>query len=97
MHLPLAAGLDPLNPALASATRDATPSAGPTLAPSWAGFHDDEVIYAYSFLPKGTYRVIFRARALISGSFTQPPGEAAPLYQPEISGSSAGQRVVIAP
>jgi len=38
LHLPLAAGLEPLNPALATATADAAPSAGPTLAPSYASY-----------------------------------------------------------
>ncbi len=36
LRLPLPAGMEPLNPALATATADAQPSAAPTLAPSWA-------------------------------------------------------------
>lgn len=93
--LPLAAGLDPLNPNLATAPAEATPSAGPTLAPTWVSFGDDRVFYAYDSLPKGNYRFVFRTRALIAGSFTQPPGEAETMYQAGIYGASAGQRVVI--
>jgi uncharacterized protein YfaS (alpha-2-macroglobulin family) len=94
--LPLAAGLEPLNPALATAPAEATPSAGPTLQPSWVSFGDDQVFYAYDSLPKGNYRFVFRTRALIPGSFTQPPGEAETMYQAGIYGASAGQRIVIA-
>lgn len=93
--LPLAAGLDPLNPSLATAPVEATPSAGPTLPPTWVSFGDDRVFYAYDSLPKGNYRFVFRTRALIAGSFTQPPGEAETMYQVGIYGASAGQRVVI--
>ena len=44
LRLPIAAGLEPLNPALANATAEAAPSAGPTLAPSWASYGDDEMV-----------------------------------------------------
>jgi uncharacterized protein YfaS (alpha-2-macroglobulin family) len=94
--LPLAAGLEPLNPNLATAPAEAAPSAAPTLPPSWTSFGDDRVFYAYDTLPKGNYRFVFRTRALIAGSFTQPPGEAETMYQVGIHGASAGQRIVIA-
>jgi uncharacterized protein YfaS (alpha-2-macroglobulin family) len=93
--LPLAAGLDPLNPNLATAPAEATPSAGPTLAPAWTSFADDRVFYAYDRLPKGNYRFVFRTRALIAGTFTQPPGEAETMYRTGVYGASAGQRIVI--
>src|SRR6185312_1517822 len=57
--LPLAAGLDPLNPNLATAPAEATPSAGPTLAPAWTAFGDDSVLYVYESLPAGTYQFRF--------------------------------------
>ena len=94
--LPLAAGLEPLNPALATAPAEAAPSQGPTRPPSWTAFNDDRVFYAYDTLPKGNYRFVFRARALIAGSFTQPPGEAETMYQAGVHGASAGQRIVVA-
>jgi uncharacterized protein YfaS (alpha-2-macroglobulin family) len=96
ISLPLAAGLEPLNPNLATAPAEATPSAGPTLAPTFVSFTDDRVFYAYDNLPKGNYRFVFRTRALIVGSFTQPPGEAETMYRPGVYGASAGQRVIIA-
>jgi uncharacterized protein YfaS (alpha-2-macroglobulin family) len=94
--LSLAAGLDPLNPALANAPREASPSFAPTFQPTWTAFNDDGVFYAYDSLPKGNYRFAFRAKALIAGSFTQPPGEAETMYQAGIYGASAGRRIIIA-
>ncbi len=72
--LPLAAGLEPLNPNLATAPAEAAPSAGPTLAPTYTAFGDDSVLYVYEALPAGTYRFRFRAQAGTVGSFTEPPG-----------------------
>lgn len=95
VRLPLAAGLEPLNPALATAPAEATPSSGPTLAPTSSSFLDDAVLYAYDTLPKGKYRFVFRTRAQTAGSFTQPPGEAEMMYKAGVYGASAGRRIVI--
>src|SRR6185369_11167977 len=51
--VPLAAGLEPLNPALATAPPEAKPSSGPTLKPTYVAFLDDQVAYYYNTLPKG--------------------------------------------
>lgn len=93
--LPLAAGLEPLNPNLATAPAEAVPSSGPTLPPTWTSFGDDRVFHAYDRLPKGNYRFVFRMRAQVAGSFTQPPGEAETMYQAGVYGASAGQRIII--
>jgi uncharacterized protein YfaS (alpha-2-macroglobulin family) len=95
ISLPIAAGLEPLNPNLATAPAEAAPSAAPTLTPTFVSFADDRVFYAYDSLPKGNYRFMFRTRALIAGSFTQPSGEAETMYRPGVRGASAGQRIVI--
>ena len=96
LRLPLAAGMEPLNPNLATATAEAQPSAAPTLAPSWASYRDDEVTVVYLTLPSGTYTFRTRMRATIVGSFTEPPASAEMLYHLGTSGSSAGERVVVA-
>lgn len=93
---PLAAGFEPLNPNLANAPAEAAPSAGPTLAPTWAAYGDDQAFFAFDSLPKGNYRLVFRTKALIPGSFTQPPAEAETMYQRGVYGASAGRKIVIA-
>jgi uncharacterized protein YfaS (alpha-2-macroglobulin family) len=97
LSLPIAAGLEPLNPNLATAPAEATPSAGPTLAPTYTAFGDDSVLYVYESLPAGTYRFHFRARAGTNGSFTEPPGTVEMMYRQGVTGASAGARIVIAP
>ena len=95
--LPIAAGLEPLNPNLATAPADATPSAGPTLAPTYTAFGDDSVLYVYDSLPAGTYQFRFRAQASTVGSFTEPPATAEMMYRQGVNGASAGARLAIGP
>ncbi len=95
ISLPLAAGLEPLNPNLATAPAEATPSAGPTRAPTWTSFGDDRVFYAYDSLPKGNYSFTFRTRGQVAGSFTQPQGEVETMYRAGLYGASAGLRIVV--
>jgi alpha-2-macroglobulin len=95
--LPIAAGLEPLNPNLATAPAEATPSAAPTLSPTYTAFGDDQVLYVYEALPAGTYQFRFRARATTIGSFTEPPGTAEMMYREDVNGTSAGSRLVIGP
>ena len=95
--LPIAAGLEPLNPNLATAPVDATPSAGPTLAPTYTAFGDDSVLYVYESLPAGTYLFRFRAHANAGGSFTEPPATAEMMYRQGVNGASAGARLAITP
>jgi uncharacterized protein YfaS (alpha-2-macroglobulin family) len=95
ISLPLPAGLEPLNPDIATAPADAAPSAAPTLPPSFASYGDDQVLFMYMSLPKGTYTVRSRARAHVAGVFTQPPALVETMYRPGISGATAGARVAI--
>ncbi len=93
--VPLAAGLDPLNPALATAPPEATPSRPPTLAPTHVAMLDDRVAYYYDTLPKGTYDFRFRARAIVPGRFNQPPAMAEMMYDSAVAGGSPGARVQV--
>ena len=97
LHLPIAAGLEPLNPALANATAEATPSAGPSVPPDWSGSGDDEVLAVWLQFERGTATLRNRQRASIPGSFTEPPATAELLYQRGVFGSSDGARVVVEP
>ena len=93
--LPLAAGLEPLNPRLATAPPDAEPSAPPTLEPSYTAALDDKMAYYYDELPKGTYDFRFRSRATVSGRFIEPPASAHAMYDDTVSGSGNGAIVTI--
>ncbi len=93
--VPLAAGMEPLNPALATAPPEAKSRGKLTLAPSYVAFLDDSVAFYYNTLPKGTYDFYFRTRATVAGSFQQPPAKAQMMYQTAVVGTSAGARVEV--
>jgi uncharacterized protein YfaS (alpha-2-macroglobulin family) len=93
--VPLAAGVEPLNPALATAPPEATPSKPDTRRPTWAKFYDDAVTYSFESLPKGTYDFRFRVRATVPGSFIQPPASAEMLYDRSVYGGSPGARITV--
>jgi uncharacterized protein YfaS (alpha-2-macroglobulin family) len=93
--IPLAAGMEPLNPALATAPPEAKPSAPPTLDPTYVAFLDDSVQYFYETLPPGTYRFAFRTRATVPGRFIQPAASAEMMYQQAVRGTGNGAEVVI--
>jgi hypothetical protein len=97
LTLPIAAGMEPLNPALATAPAEATPSPGSGPQPDWTAYGDDRLLAVFTALPRGASSITFRMRANVAGSFTQPPGEAEMLYRPGVYGASAGARVTITP
>jgi uncharacterized protein YfaS (alpha-2-macroglobulin family) len=93
--VPLPAGLEPLNPALATASADARPSQSDSIAPTYVQRLDDEVRYYFDELPRGSYSFHFRARALSEGSFVEPPPYAELMYHQEVRGRGAGMHVVV--
>ncbi|HUB08190.1 MAG TPA: alpha-2-macroglobulin family protein, partial [Myxococcales bacterium] len=93
--VPLPAGLEPLNPALANAGADAQPSQTDSLAATYVQRLDDEVRYYFTDLPRGSYSFHFRARAITEGSFTEPPPHAELMYHQEVRGRGAGMRVIV--
>jgi alpha-2-macroglobulin len=93
--VPLAAGMEPLDPTLATAPPEATPSAPPTLSPSYVAYLDDRVSFYYDTLPKGTYDFYFRTKAITPGHFIQPAAQAVMMYDDAVSGGGAGAMVAI--
>ena len=93
--LPLAAGMEPLNPRLATAPPEAKPSQPPTLAPGYAAFLDDRVMFVYDELPKGTYHFRVRSKATVPGRFIQPPASARAMYDEAVGGSGNGALVTV--
>ncbi|NLS01361.1 alpha-2-macroglobulin [Rhizobium sp. P38BS-XIX] len=96
LTLPLAAGLDPLNPNIATAPAEATPSMTSTLPSDWVSYGDDQVFAASDRLAKGNYTFAYRSRALIPGSYTQPQASAETMYQKGVQGMSAAVQIVVA-
>ncbi|MBT3328155.1 MAG: hypothetical protein HN396_18175 [Gemmatimonadales bacterium] len=93
--VPLAAGMEPLNPALAISGPEATPSGKITLEASWSQYLDDRVTFVYETLPKGTYDFYFRTRATTPGSFVQPAAHTVMLYDSSVEGHSPGARIEV--
>ena len=93
--VPLAAGMEPMNPNLATAPAEARPSGSLTRAPDYAAYLDDHVAFFYETLPKGTYDFYFRTRAAFEGSFVQPPARAEMMYDGAVYGHSSGARVAV--
>ncbi len=95
--VPFAAGMEPLNPNLATAPREAQPSGTLTLEPSYVQYLDNEARFYYETLPQGTYDFYFRVRAVTVGSFVHPSAHASMMYRESVRGNSPGARYVITP
>jgi len=93
--VPLAAGLEPMNPNLATAPAEAKPSGKISLTPTYANYVDDQVVFYYDSLPKGIYHFYFRTRASVQGHFIQPAAYAELMYEEAVNGNSAGAKVNI--
>lgn len=93
--VPLAAGMEVMNPRLLTSPPEATPRQPHSRAPSWEDWRDDEVIFYFESLPSGTHTLSFRARATVSGSFVQPPARAEALQDRAVRGSSNGARLEV--
>ena len=92
---PLAAGMEPLNPRLATAPPEAAPSGKTTKTATYEAYQDDQAAFYYNVLPAGTYDFYFRTRATTAGSFIQPAAKAEMMYDAAVAGNSNGARIVI--
>lgn len=95
VSIPLAAGLEYLNPALKTASAEFTPSGKTTSSGSYSTFYDDRIVYFFEHMPAGTYDFYFRVRATTEGSFTQPPAKAELMYQQKVYGNSPGTEIKV--
>ena len=94
---PFAAGFEPINPNLATTPKAAKPAGTMTQAPAYSQYKDDEVIFYYDTLPKGTYDFYFRLKTSIAGSFVHPPARAEMMYRETVRGRSDGTRIIVTP
>lgn len=93
--LPLAAGIEALNPALATAPPEATPRGRSTLTPTYTALLDDQVAYFFNRLPAGTFDFYVRTRASVPGKFVQPGATAALMYDEAVRAQAPGAWVEI--
>jgi uncharacterized protein YfaS (alpha-2-macroglobulin family) len=93
--VPLAAGLEPLNPRLATSGPEATPSRSPSIPPDFIDARDDVVIYGWDNLPQGSVELALRARATSPGRTTLPSARAELVYDDAVWGRSAGAWVAV--
>ncbi len=93
--VPLAAGMEPLNPSLATAPPEARPRGVLTRPPTYAAYLDDRVAFYYDSLPKGSYDFYFRTRATTAGTFVQPAAYAEAMYDATVHGNGNGALVHI--
>jgi uncharacterized protein YfaS (alpha-2-macroglobulin family) len=103
---PLPAGLEPLNPALAT-TRDIpsdpTAEEQKSKAPWWwsrawyehQNMRDERVEAFTSLLWAGVYDYTYVARATTPGTFVVPPPKVEEMYDPETVGRGAGERMMV--
>lgn len=103
-HLP--AGLEALNPALATTPRppaEEEAEGDDIEPPTWSGFtwfdhqsfRDDRSEAFGAYLPAGTYDYTYEARATTPGTFVTPPATAEEIYAPEVFGRSGTDTVTI--
>ena len=100
---PLPAGLEPLNPELATTgTLPSNPSANKR--PYWwwhrpwfehQNLRDERVEAFTSLLKEGVYTYSYVARATTPGIFIVPPAKAEQMYEPEVFGRSGTDRVIV--
>ena len=95
IQVPIAAGLEPLNPNLKTSPPEAKPKGIDTKEASYSQFYDDKVNYYFNFLPKGTYNFYFRLKATSEGLFSEPPSLAEMMYKQTVRGTSYGLKVKI--
>ena len=93
--IPIAAGLEPLNPNLETSGNDAKPSQADSINPTYVQRMDSEVRYYFTELPRGTYTFHFRVRASSEGKFVHPPPYAELMYREEVRGRGAGMKIVV--
>jgi len=106
---PLPAGLEPLNPALATTPKDLTGSKNDVSGsggavplawwnPTWydhQDLRDDRADAFATYLPGGVYTYSYLALATTPGTFVVPPANAKQIYAPETFGRTGTDHVVV--
>jgi len=99
---PLPAGLEAVDPALATSAADDDTTASQVGRRWWSrgwydhdNLRDDRVEVFAADLEGGVHEYTYTARATTPGTFAAPPTRAEEMYAPAIAGRGAGERVLI--
>ncbi len=95
--IPAAAGLEFLNPELATSPPEAKPSAPPSREPTFVARMKEKWVFHYDTLPAGRLEIRVRARAVCPGDYTLPPARAEGMYSSRFNGRSSAARVIVLP
>ena len=88
---PLPAGLEAINPALATSSVADQSDRYNSGNFDHVELRDEKVVLFATYLPKGTYRYYYLARATMPGRYQVIPTHAEQMYFPEIFGRGAGR------
>jgi len=91
---PLPAGLEPIDTSLDITSEEYQTDDGDRTW-TYIELHDERVALFATFLRAGTFTYEYLARATIPGDFQVLPGQAYPMYYPEIFGRGEGKRLVV--
>ncbi len=91
---PLPAGLEPIDTSLDITSEEYQTNDG-NRTWTYIELRDERVALFATFLRDGTYTYEYLARATIPGDFQVLPGQAYPMYYPEIYGRGEGERMTV--
>ena len=91
---PLPAGLEPIDASLDITGQEYRLDDG-NRTWTYVELHDERVALFATYLRAGTYTYRYLARATIPGDFQVLPGQAYPMYYPEVYGRGEGARLAV--
>ena len=95
VEIPIAAGLEVMNPTLKTSSSQAATKKKNTYKPTHVEYLDDRVRFFFTVLPAGRHSVHFRVRATTKGNFVYPAAHMELMYRPSIFGRSTGYPLII--
>jgi uncharacterized protein YfaS (alpha-2-macroglobulin family) len=93
--VPFAAGFEPMNAALQTASSDAKTIERDSITPTSVARLDHEDRLYFTSLNKGSYSFHMRLKATTPGSYTHPGAFAELMYNEAVFGRSVGSRIII--
>lgn len=97
LEVPIAAGLELLNPNLKTSSSEAKTTQANSIRPSHIEHLDDRIRFFFNVLPAGDHAVYFRTRAVTLGRYSYPSAHAQKMYNPTHFGRGVGYTLSILP